>query len=86
MSDNNDFKIRREEPPAQVRKVGNPSKIDRQVKVLKKHPGEWFKMREAAAAGAYVVYKRRGCLTRTKTVGVGRHDIWACWPADTDGK
>lgn len=79
-----DFKMRREEPPAQTRKVGNPSKIDRQVKALKKNPGEWFKMREAAAAGAYVVYKRRGCLTRTKSVGNGRHDIWAMWPTNAE--
>lgn len=77
------FKIRREEPPAQTRVVGSPSRIDREVRALKRHPGEWFKVRENAASGAYMVYKKRGCETRTKTVGVGRHDIWAMWPADT---
>jgi hypothetical protein len=83
MTENN-FKIRREDPPARVRTVGNPSKIDREVRYLKKHPNEWFKMREAAAAGAYMVYKKRGCETRTKTVENGRYDIWAMWPSNTE--
>jgi hypothetical protein len=79
-----DFKIRREEPPAKVRKVGNSTKIDREVRHLMRHPGVWYKVREAAAAGAYTVYKKRGCETRTKTVENGRYDIWAMFPEDTD--
>jgi hypothetical protein len=72
-------------PPVKVRRVGDPSKIDREVKHMQKKPGTWYKVREAASAGAYVVYKKRGCETRTKTVADGRYDIWARWPeADTD--
>lgn len=77
------FVMRREEPPARTRVVGNSSKIDRQVKRMKASPGEWFKVREGAAGGAYRVYTQRGCLTRTKTVN-GKYDIWASWPEDGD--
>lgn len=83
MSDN-DFKLRREEPPVQTRVVGNPSKIDREVRHLKKNPGVWFKVREAASSGAYMVYKKRGCETRTKTVQGNKYDIWAMWPVDEE--
>ena len=79
-----DFKLRRETPPPATRKVGDSSKIDREVKHLQKNAGTWFKVREAASSGAYIVYKRRGCETRTKTVEGNKYDIWAMWPADTD--
>jgi len=78
----NSFKIRREDPPKRTRKVGDSTKIDREVAFLKKHPNEWFKVREGAAGGAYRVYKMRGCETRSKTVAEGRYDIWAMWTGD----
>lgn len=79
-----DFKMRRDEPPAKVRKVGDASKIDREVRHMKKTPGVWYKVREAASGGAYRVYSQRGCDTRTKTVDNGRYDIWARWPEAGD--
>lgn len=79
-----DFKLRREEPPAKTRTVGNSTKIDREVRHLMKNPGVWFKVREAASAGAYTVYKKRGCETRTKTVENGKYDIWAMFPESDD--
>lgn len=79
-----EFRMKREEPPAKVRKVGDSSRIDREVRHMQKNPGEWFKVREAASAGAYVVYKKRGCETRTKTVADGRYDIWARYPESTE--
>lgn len=75
-----EFKLRKEEPPVRQRKVGDPSRIDREVRRLQKDPGVWFKVREAASSGAYVVYTRRGCETRTKTVQGNKYDIWARWP------
>lgn len=82
-----DFKLRREDPPAPTprgRKSGQANKIDREVAHMKKNVGTWFKVRENAAAGVYQVYTKRGCKTRTKSLGDGRYDIWAKWPADTD--
>lgn len=81
-----DFKMRAEEPPARTRIVGDSSKIDREVRHMQKNPGKWFKVREAASAGAYQTYKKRGLETRTKTVSEGRYDIWACYmpPADDE--
>lgn len=78
------FVMKREAPPERTRTVGNPSKIDRQVRRMKQEPGEWFKVREGAAGGAYRVYTQRGCETRTKTIN-GRYDIWARWP-EADGE
>lgn len=83
MSDN-DFRIRPEEPPARTRVVGDSSKIDKEIRYLRKHAGTWFKVREAASAGAYTTYKKRGCETRTKTVAEGKYDIWARFPKDDD--
>jgi hypothetical protein len=82
MSDN--FKIRREAPPEQTSVVGNPTRIDKEVNHMKKNAGVWFKVREAASSGAYIVYKKRGCETRTKTVQGNKYDIWAMWPADDE--
>jgi len=87
MSDNKPFKIRREDPPAvkqRGRTAGDPNKIDREVAHFKKNPGVWFKVREAAAGGAYRVYKNRGCEVRTKLVGTNRYDIWASYPTDAE--
>lgn len=81
------FKIRREDPPASERPVGrkpgDPNKIDREVAHFKKNPGVWFKVREGAAGGAYMVYKKRGCETRSKLVN-DRYDIWVRWVEPSD--
>jgi len=77
----NKFVMKAEEPPARTRVVGNPTRIDKQVALMKKHPGQWFKVREGAAGGAYRVYAQRGCETRTKTIE-GKYDIWARIAAD----
>lgn len=71
------FRMRKEAPPENPRPKGDPSRIDREVERMKTEPGEWFKVREAAAAGAQRVYQQRGCETRTVSVGDGRHDIYA---------
>lgn len=71
------FRIRKETPPNAPRPKRDPAKIDREVERMKLEPGEWFKVREAAAAGAQRVYQQRGCETRTVSVGEGRHDIYA---------
>lgn len=73
--------MRAEEPPARVRVVGNPTKIDKQVAIMRAHPGKWYKVREGAAGGAYRVYAQRGCETRTKTID-GKYDIWARVPGE----
>jgi hypothetical protein len=80
-----EFKMKRETPPSRTRIVGDTSRIDREVAHMKKNPGTWYKVREAASAGAYVVYKKRGCETRTKTVEGNKYDIWARFVEDTDG-
>lgn len=81
-----EFTMRPETPPSRTRIVGDSSRIDREVRKMKKSPGTWYKVREAASAGAYMVYKKRGCETRTKTVEGNKYDIWAMWPEDTDTK
>lgn len=82
------FKIRREDPPQREvprgRKPGDPNKIDREVAHFKNNPGVWFKVREGAAGGAYLVYKKRGCEVRTKHMGNNKYDIWARYPEDTE--
>jgi hypothetical protein len=79
-----DFKMKRETPPSRTRVVGDSTRIDKEVAHMHKHPGTWFKVREAASAGAYVVYKKRGCETRTKTVQGNKYDIWARIPETDD--
>jgi len=74
------FRIRKEAPPENPRPKVDPGRIDREVERMKLEPGEWFKVREKAAAGAQRVYQQRGCETRTVSVGEGRHDIYAMYP------
>jgi hypothetical protein len=82
------FRIRREEPPARDvplgRKPNQVNKIDKEVAAFKKHAGTWFKVRENAAGGAYMVYKKRGCEVRTKHLGNGKYDILARYPESTE--
>lgn len=80
------FKVRREDPPVASRTSGGRAKVDREIAHFKKNVGVWFKVRENASSGAYTTYKKRGCETRTKTVGTGRYDIWARWPEEADTK
>lgn len=85
MTATEDFKMKREEPPARTKRtVGDSTRIDKEVRHMKKNAGVWYKVREAASAGAYVVYKKRGCETRTKTVQGNKYDIWARWPEAGD--
>jgi len=78
------FKMRREEPPVKKVPTPEPGRIDREVARLKKNPGVWYKIRENAAAGAYRVYRARGCETRTVSLGDQRYDIYAMYPVDGD--
>ena len=88
MSEEKPFKIRREDPPSPNvplgRKPGQANKIDKEVAFFKKHPGVWYKVREGAAGGAYMVYKKRGCQITSKHLGNGKYDLWACWPKDSE--
>lgn len=87
MTNNSEFKIRREDPPAPTRAGGgNRNRILKQLTYFKKNPGVWYKVRENASSGAYMTYKKHGCETRTKTVGEGRYDVWARWPEKPDTK
>jgi len=83
-----EFRIRREDPPApspRGRRIGSGAgKIDKEVAAFKKHAGQWFKVREGASAGAYQVYKKRGCEVRTKHVGDNKYDIWCMYPKDAE--
>lgn len=79
------FRIRKEAPPANTRPKAEPGRIDREVARMKLEPGEWFKVRERAAAGSQRVYQQRGCETRTVSVGEGRHDIYARFIKDEHG-
>lgn len=79
------FKPRWEEPPTTQRPGRKGSEhIDHEVEAMKKRPGRWLKVREAASSGAYIVYKKRGCEVRVKTVSEPgtpqRYDVWARWP------
>lgn len=71
-------KIKWEKPPA-GRRSGGPARIDAEVKALKSRPGVWAKLREGAASGNYITYKKRGLMTRVKSVGDNHYDVWACW-------
>ena len=75
-----------EEPPTnqRVSPVKRATRIDREVEKMKENPGQWMKVRENASSGAYVVYKKRGCDVRVKTVGEQRYDVWARWADETE--
>ena len=83
-----EFKPRWEEPPASERGPGRKAspRIEKEVDAMRKRPGKWMKVREAASSGAYTVYKKRGCEVRVKSVGLidgqQRYDVWARWPED----
>jgi hypothetical protein len=75
-------KLRWEEPPspdAPKRKQGDKRKIDREVAALRRNPGKWALVREDAASGNYITYKKRGCITRTRALGNNRYAIYAKW-------
>lgn len=76
-------KLRWEEPPASKtpgnRKQGDKRKIDREVDALRRNPGKWALVREDAASGNYITYKKRGCTTRTRALGNNRYAIYAKW-------
>lgn len=69
------------------RKRGDKRRIDRECQALRRNPGKWAMLQADAAAGAYVTYKRRGMMTRTKYLGQGRYTIWGMWdPASKEAK
>lgn len=71
-------KLRWETPPA-GRRTGGRERIDNEVDALKRRPGRWAKLRDAAAAGNYITYRKRGVVTRVSHVGGNRYDIWGAW-------
>lgn len=71
-------KLKWEKPPA-GRRSGGSSRIDAEVAQLKKRPGSWAKIREAAPSGNYITYRKRGAMTRVSGVGDNRYDIWCIW-------
>lgn len=71
-------KLRWENPPA-GRRTGGRERIDQEVTALQRRPGKWAKLRDAAAAGNYITYRKRGVVTRVSHVGENRYDIWGCW-------
>lgn len=71
-------KLKWETPPA-GRRAGGAARIDAEVEALKARPGKWAKLRDGAASGNYITYKKRGLMTRVKSVGDNHYDIWACW-------
>lgn len=71
-------KLTWENPPV-GRRAGGSSRIDAEVSQLKKRPGRWAKLRDAAPSGNYITYRKRGVLTRVSGVGNNRYDIWGIW-------
>ena len=71
-------KLQWEKPPVGRRKGGS-SRIDAEVRELKKRPGTWAKVRSNAPAGNYITYKKRGVMTRVSSVGNNHYDIWCVW-------
>lgn len=71
-------KLKWEKPPAS-RRSGGSSRINSEMAALKKRPGSWAKIREAAPSGNYITYRKRGAMTRVSGVGDNRYDIWAVW-------
>lgn len=71
-------KLRWEQPPA-GRRIGGPERIKQEVKELKRRPGHWAKLRDKAASGNYITYRKRGVVTRVAHVGDNHYDIWGCW-------
>lgn len=71
-------KLSWENPPS-GRRAGGSSRIDAEVAQLKKRPGRWAKLRDAAPSGNYTTYKKRGVVTRVSGVGNNRYDIWGIW-------
>lgn len=71
-------KLTWENPPS-GRRSGGSSRIDAEVAQLKKRPGKWAKLRDAAPSGNYITYKKRGVVTRVSGVGNNRYDIWGIW-------
>lgn len=67
------------ENPPSGRRAGGSSRIDAEVAQLKKRPGKWAKLRDAAPSGNYITYKKRGVVTRVSGVGNNRYDIWGIW-------
>lgn len=76
-------KLRWEEPPA-GRRTGGRERIDQEVAALKRRPGHWAKLRDGAAAGNYITYRKRNVLTRVSSVGDNKYDIWGCWFGDQE--
>ena len=58
-------------------------RIDKEVRALRMNPGKWALVREDAASGAYMTYRKRGCTTRTKSLGGNRYAIWAKWDPES---
>lgn len=71
-------KLRWEQPPA-GRRTGGRQRVNDEVAALQRRPGHWAKLRDAAAAGNYTTYRKRGVVTRVSSVGNNKYDIWGAW-------
>lgn len=72
-----------QDPPESKRRKASKTRIDNEVRAVRKRPNNWLKVRDAASSGSYITYKKRGCQVRTVSVGNNKYDIYIMWDPDS---